>query len=260
MSTDEYSKNFYIKNAEGYTAHVRNPLDSVYHAYYEKPAMYSLLPDIKGKRVLSVGCGSGEDSAYLKKQGATESVGIDLIPELIAIAEKSYPECEFKVMDMEHIDFPPESFDFAYSSLAIHYIEDWSLPLKEVFKVLKSGAHFLFSCSNHVRFCMEGTKDTEYSIKKLEIKKNRTTNEIAIIGDYMAKKKNIDALGKDTANVWSMPVGQISKAIHDAGFLIEQIVEPKPLEELKDIEPMTYYRLSKLPEFIIFKLIKPIKP
>jgi ubiquinone/menaquinone biosynthesis C-methylase UbiE len=256
MSTDDYSKNFYSKNAEQYTAHVRNPLDSVYHAYYEKPAMYALLPDLKGKRVLSIGCGSGEDSLYLKKQGASDSVGIDITPELIAIAKKSYPECEFRVMDMEQLDFPSESFDFAYSSLAVHYVEDWTKVFRNVFKILKPGSNFLFSCGNHVKFCMEGSEDEKHSIKKLEVVKEKSTGNLNITGDYMSKKKNIDALGDNTANTWSMSVSDISRSISDAGFLIEQIVEPKPLEGLKEIQPMTYYRLSKIPEFIIFKLIK----
>lgn len=68
MSTDEYSKQFYKNNAQKYTEHVRNPKDSVYHAYYEKPAMYGQLPDLTDKDVISIGCGSGEDSMYLKNK------------------------------------------------------------------------------------------------------------------------------------------------------------------------------------------------
>jgi ubiquinone/menaquinone biosynthesis C-methylase UbiE len=67
MSTDEKSIKYYKENAQKYTDHVRDPKSSVYHSYYEKPAMYALLPDVKNKKVLSVGCGSGEDSKYLKK-------------------------------------------------------------------------------------------------------------------------------------------------------------------------------------------------
>lgn len=158
MSTDDKSIQFYKTNAEEYTAHVRNPKDSVYHAYYEKPAMYALLPDLKGKTVLSVGCGSGEDSIYLKRQGAEKSVGIDLIEELINIAKNSYPECEFHVMNMEKLDFPDASFDFAYSSLAIHYVEDWENVFKQIYKILKPNSYFLVSCGHPVRFAMDNYK------------------------------------------------------------------------------------------------------
>lgn len=158
MSTDDYSKEYYKNNAQKYTDHVRNPKDSVYHAYYEKPAMYALLPDLNGIDVLSIGCGSGEDSIYLKNQGAKRSVGIDLTIELIDIAEQSYPDCEFVVMDMEQLDFPDESFDFTYSSLAIHYVEDWENVFNRVYKLLKPNSYFLFSCGHPVRFAMDNNK------------------------------------------------------------------------------------------------------
>jgi len=256
MSTDDKSIKFYKTNAEEYTAHVRNPKDSVYHVYYEKPAMYALLPDFKDKTVLSLGCGSGEDSAYLKKKGAKKSVGIDLIDELILIAKNSYPECEFHVMNMEKLDFPDNSFDFAYSSLAIHYLEDWNKVFEEVYRILKPNSSFLFSCGHPVRFAMDRETSEEYSIKKLEIMKKRDTGELMITGDYFAKRKVVDVLGKDTANAWTMPMGDIATAATDAGFLIERLVDPRPLKELGDLEPQTFYRLSKIPEFVIFKLLK----
>lgn len=256
MSTDDKSIKFYTFRAKEYAAHVRNPVDSVYHAYYEKPAMYALLPDLNGKIVLSVGCGSGEDSIYLKRQGAKKSVGIDLSSELVSIAQNSYPECEFHIMNMENITFPDNLFDFAYSSLAIHYVEDWAGVFRNTYRVLKPDSSFLFSCGHPVRFAMDEENDGTSSGLKLEITKNTVTGEQVITGDYLAKRKTIDALGKNTANTWTMPLGDIATAATDAGFLIEKVVDPRPLEALKEIDPNTYNRLSRIPEFIIFKLRK----
>ncbi|MBU2567031.1 hypothetical protein KKG46_05765, partial [Patescibacteria group bacterium] len=86
MSTDKKTVHWYNNNATGYAAHVRDKNDSIYHSLYEKPAMYSLLPSLKGKTVLSLGCGSGEDSHHLQKKGAKKSVGIDITNKLIDIA------------------------------------------------------------------------------------------------------------------------------------------------------------------------------
>ena len=47
------------------------------HEYLEKPAMYSLLPKLKNKKVLCIGCGVGEECEYLRKKGA-DVIGIDL--------------------------------------------------------------------------------------------------------------------------------------------------------------------------------------
>lgn len=256
MSTDDKSAQFYKQRAQEYAAHVRNPKESVYHAYYEKPAMYALLPGLEGKIVLSIGCGSGEDSIYLKRRGAAKSVGIDMSEEMIGIAGNSYHECEFHVMDMEAIDFPDTSFDFVYSSLAIHYIEDWSTVFTHVYRILRPNSSFLFSCGHPLRFAMEDTSDVEAFSRTLQIKEKADTCEATITGDYFAKRKTIDALGKNTANTWTMPIGDIATMATEAGFLIEQLVDPRPLEELKEIDPQTYYRLSRIPEFIIFKLKK----
>ena len=125
MSINKNTISFYDKNAKKYTKHVRNPNDSIYHSYYEKPAMYALLPNLKGKKVLSLGCGSGEDSNYLKKMGAINSIGVDISKELIKIAKNSYKDCDFRVMDMEKLSFSNKFFNFIYSSIAIHYVEYW---------------------------------------------------------------------------------------------------------------------------------------
>ncbi|MFW5853247.1 MAG: class I SAM-dependent methyltransferase [Patescibacteria group bacterium] len=256
MSTDDKTIQYYKDKAKEYASHVRNSEDSIYHAYYEKPAMYALLPELENKKVLSLGCGSGEDSFYLKKQGANKSVGIDLSEELINIAKKSYSECEFFVMNMEKINFPDSSFDFIYSSLAIHYLEDWNKVFKEVYRLLKPGSSFLFSCGHPVRLAMAQKDDKEYFIKKLEVVKEKATGKVEVTGDYLAKKKIIDSMGENTVNIWSMPLGDIAEAATEAGFLIEKMIEPRPLEKLKTIKSQTYYRLNKIPEFVIFKLKK----
>lgn len=41
---------------------------NIAHEYLEKPAMYEKLPGLKSKRVLCVGCGSGEECDYLSKK------------------------------------------------------------------------------------------------------------------------------------------------------------------------------------------------
>jgi len=196
MSIDDKSLKFYTVRAKEYAAHVRNPKDSVYHAYYEKPAMYALLPDLNGKTILSIGCGSGEDSIHLKRQGAEKSIGIDISHEMIGIAKDSYPECEFHIMNMEDIDFPDCSFDFAYSSLAIHHVQDWSKVFTHVYRILKPGSSFLFSCGHPLRFAMDDSEDGKYLTMTLEIRENTETHEFLIKGDYLVKRKTIDAPGQ----------------------------------------------------------------
>lgn len=258
MSTDDKTKNWYNDNAEGYTAHVRNPNDSIYHAYYEKPGMYNLLPDLKGKRVLSIGCGSGEDSNYLKLQGAAESVGIDISAKLIKIAKQSYSDCSFEIMDMEQLSFHDNSFDFVYSSLAIHYIEDWTKVFQEAYRVLKPKSYFQFSCAHPVRTAMVVTDDTDdQQTRQLAIIKHKQPKSVEIIGNYMDRRKLADGLGAlADVTTWHKPISEMINEANNAGFLVERFLEPKPLEGMKQISERDYIRLNKIPEFIIFRMIK----
>lgn len=255
MSTDSKSIDWYNKNAAEYTAHVRNRDESIYHSLYEKPAMYSLLPVLRDKKVLSLGCGSGEDSKYLRQRGANKSVGVDISEGMIKIARESYPDCEFEVMNMEDLNFKTGSFDFVYSSLAIHYIADWSKVFKEVFRVLKPKSYFLFSCNHPIISAMALVTDSE-EVEKMEMSftVNKQKKEVAVIGSYMERRPT----GYDTnVTTWHKPFGEIFKEISSAGFTLDTLLDPTPLEEMRTKAPLHYQRLSKIPDFAIFRLLKP---
>lgn len=259
MSTTKKTINWYNKNAREYTKHVRDRNDSIYHSLYEKPSMYRLIPNIKNKKVISLGCGSGEDSNYLKKLGASKSVGIDISKNLIEIAKTTYPNCIFETMDMEKINFKDKSFDFAYSSLAIHYIKDWSNVFKEVYRILKPNSYFLFSCGHSIKSSMIVSKnDEKEKIRQLSIIKNKKTNKVDIIGNYLNRRKLDIKFGINKKNVttWHKSISEIAAEINKAGFLIENFIEPKPKLKMKSISINDYNQLNKIPEFMIFKLVK----
>jgi ubiquinone/menaquinone biosynthesis C-methylase UbiE len=260
MSTNKKTIDWYNENADDYTKHVRTKNDSIYHSLYEKPAMYSLLPNIKGKKVISLGCGSGEDSNYLKKIGATKSIGIDISKGLIDIAKESYPNCIFDVMNMEKLNFSDKSFDFAYSSLAIHYIKDWTKTFKEVHRILKPNSYFLFSCEHPIMSSMEISKnDDDGKIKQLAIIKNKKTNNSSIVGDYLNRKELDIKFNTNKASfvtTWHKSISEIIGEARKAGFLIESFIEPKPKLKMKSLKPADYEILSKIPKFMIFRLKK----
>src|SRR5215213_7871757 len=90
------------------------------HRYLEKPAMSAKLPDLSGKRVLALGCGTGEECAALLDRGAALVTGIDQSEAMLALARKTFendPRVGFACMDMRRLSFAGSSFDFVYSSL-----------------------------------------------------------------------------------------------------------------------------------------------
>ena len=86
--------------------------------------------------------------------------------------------------------------------------------------------------------------------------RNKATKEYKITGDYVARKQISDGFGKDTVTTWRKSYAEISSEINAAGFLIEQIVDPIPTEDMKTESPQKYLKLSKIPEFTVFRLYK----
>lgn len=75
------------------------------------------LNDLRGLRILDVGCGYGSELARMRDLGARASdlVGVDLIPARIELARQTYPEIEFHVADAAELAFPDASFDVVLS-------------------------------------------------------------------------------------------------------------------------------------------------
>ena len=89
--------------AEDYAAKVRTKF---HNAIIARPATLSLLPDVKGKRVLDAGCGPGVYSEILVNSGA-EVVAIDLSPNMIEIAKRTLKDkVTFHLANLEEpLDF-----------------------------------------------------------------------------------------------------------------------------------------------------------
>ena len=73
---------------------------------FEIPALFSMLPDIKNKRVLDLGCGFGEHCKRFIDCGAKKVVGIDISEKIFEVArnENSDPNIIYiNMLDTEGI-------------------------------------------------------------------------------------------------------------------------------------------------------------
>ena len=148
------------------------------HTYVEKPMMKSMLKNIDLKKVLLLGCGTGDESRVLKELNAKEIVGIDISKESIDIAKNTYPNCKFYVSDMHKLPFNDNSFDFVYSSLAIHYSKNPEKVFEEVYRVLKNDGYFLFSVGHPLRWASEKVKINNEEFKLLGYQNSKEVNKL----------------------------------------------------------------------------------
>ena len=148
---------------EGYKKIRDNKLNA--NNLFEIPALFSMMPDLNGKKVLDLGCGFGEHCMRLIREGADQVIGIDISEKMLEIAKKenSNSKISYINMPMEDIAQLNEQFDMVISSLAFHYVEDFSGVVKNIYKMLSEGGLFIFSQENPLCTCHSGvnrwTKD-----------------------------------------------------------------------------------------------------
>lgn len=91
----------------------------------EWPSLRALLPEIRGRKVVDLGCGYGWFCRWVHEQGAIKVLGLDVSEKMLAQAKAtSDPEITYARADLEGLALPSGPFDLAYSSLAFHYIAD----------------------------------------------------------------------------------------------------------------------------------------
>ena len=92
----------------------------------EWPALRAMLPPLRGRRVVDLGCGFGWFCRWARQAGAASVLGLDLSESMLARARAMTddPGVAYRRADLEALDLPAAGFDLAFSALALHYIED----------------------------------------------------------------------------------------------------------------------------------------
>jgi SAM-dependent methyltransferase len=113
----------------------------------EWSALRAMLPDIKGLKVVDLGCGFGWFCRWARDQGAAQVVGIDRSERMLARAKTTTLDgtITFESADLERLELPEASFDLVYSSLALHYIENAARLFGVIHRALVPSGRFVFS-------------------------------------------------------------------------------------------------------------------
>ena len=217
---------------------------------FELPTLVSLLPDLKGKRVLDLGCGSGERCIDYLKRGAVEVTGVDISERMLAVAqsENSDPRITYIKMPMEDINKLDKKFDVVISSLAFHYVEDYQGVVKSVYEHLDDGGIFLFSQEHPLTTCFSGTGERwtrDENGKKIH----------ANIAEYCVEGRKDSTWFVEGVQRYHRMFSTIVNTLADTGFKILQMKEPYPTDELVQKYP-EYADLYHKPDFLFVKAAK----
>lgn len=229
----------YTRHAREYA---RKSAAGLYNAAYERPAMQALLPELRGKAVLDAGCGAGPLCAWLERQGARVT-GIDQSAELLSLAKRELsPATRLLRHDLaDPLPFREQSFDGVTASLVLHYLRDWGPVLSEFHRVLRPGGFVVLSTHHPMDTWHHHPEDSYFAEREL-------TERWKVPGV---------AEGLVEVRFWHKPLGRLFSDFQQAGFTVDEVVEPLPLDVGEHIDPQGVARLRRMPSFILFRLLRP---
>ena len=218
--------------AASYAAHIQ---DSPYNAYYDRPAVLGLLGDVAGKRILDAGCGPGQYAAELVARGATVTA-FDESAEMVRLARDRLGGAA-EVRQASLADplswLADESYDVVVMALVLHYLDDRVSALRDLHRVLRPAGQLVLST-------------------------HHPTGDLLIHGGSYFAVEKIEETWQEGWRVryWRQPLNQWCDEFAQAGFVIDRLVEPRPVPEMAQLYPREFDLLSTDPAFIAFRLVK----
>ncbi len=298
-NTNEGSARYWDDLAEVYQRETRiSTHDFHYGPLLPGDSQLKLLPNI-GKnstavfQCLEVGSGAGQNSIFLAKQGA-QCIASDVSEKQLAhgrtLADAENIEVDFQCVSMDSLedlqrpprpsqssgspsaggdvsDSPPSErypqggmgfFDLIHSTYALPFSSNPARVIAEVAAMLKPGGTFLLTTGHPL-----------YAGEWLDIGDDE---DGLFLPDYFQPEPDVrmalDDGAMSAAHYW--PISQVAEWIHEAGLVIERILEPTPLpipemseEEILSTVPYEsadwrtlYPQLARIPVVVIFKCRK----
>jgi SAM-dependent methyltransferase len=206
------------KRSAAYQAEVRLPTDVAHYGPdIATEAQLRLLGHLQGKRVLELGCGGAQCSIAFAKQGA-HAIGVDASGEQLAFARRLCEREDVKV-ELHHGDLADlaflraDSIDLVFSSGAFGFVDDLNRVFRQVHRVLRRGAPFVFSLPHPAWRLLDTTEPEPLVVRRSYFDRSPIDNEVDGIAftDY------------------HHTVGDIFSGLTRTNFRVDTVLEPEPL-------------------------------
>lgn len=254
----ESIKENWEKMAEAYDAFI-SPEDSFSNAI-ELPCLLSLIGDVKGKRVLEVGCGAGRLAFHLESGNPERIDAVDLSEEMIQIAKKAQinrgSNVHFHCGDIGRLAFlEDQSVDCVVASTVFHFVERLDETMFEISRVLRVGGRAVFSLIHPVHSALypicydDGVLPSKDAYKL----KYQYRDKRAYVQPWIAFNPNIEDF---LCYSYHHTLEDYFKVFSSADLVLEQLREPEPPETWAQSAPSKYHAYKKAPNYLVLQLKK----
>ncbi|ASK63819.1 SAM-dependent methyltransferase [Virgibacillus phasianinus] len=191
----------------------------------EWPVLKALIPDLRNKNVLDLGCGFGWHCRYARAEQASSVVGVDISEKMLQKARKNTddPLISYIRMPIEDINFLDSQFDVVISSLAFHYIRPFAAICKKVFDYLTPGGKFVFSVE-HPIFTSRDEQDWYYD--------NQGNRLHWPVDNYQTEGVRDTRFLTENVVKYHRTISTYINDLIGLGFSISAVKEPMPSEEM----------------------------
>ncbi len=177
-----------------------------------------LLGDVRGRRVLEIGCGSAPCSRWLRTAGA-DVVALDLSAGMLVRAAElnrsTGIEAPLVQADAAALPLADSSVDLACSAFGgLPFLADVGAALREVARVLRPGGRFVASVNHPMRWPFPDSPDPD---------------DLRIVSSYFDRTPYVetDDAGRTVYVEHHRTVGDWVRAVVGAGLVLDDLVEPE---------------------------------
>lgn len=176
-----------------------------------------LLGDLRGKRVLELGCGAAQAAIAFAKAGAT-AIGVDFAPTALAAAraaaDSEEVKLELRLGDMADLAFlRADSIDLAFCAQAFQYVADLNRVFRQVHRVLKVGAPLVFSLP-HPSYPAEAAAED--------------SGGIVVRRSYFDRGPWPDSFGGEGVVCWHHSFSDLYMGLVRSSYRVDLVLEPEP--------------------------------
>lgn len=220
--------------------------------YFIMPYMLERIGDVKGKKILDLGCGEGGYSRELAKRYA-EVVAIDCSKSSI---DYSTEQAEMNGLSIQHFirnsndlyGIDDNTFDIVLCSMMLMDCEDFDGTIKEVVRVLKPSGK-LFASVLHP--CFNGNHTNGIGRQGKGI-----TREVVVKNYFQPTEWEAPLPNGLTSVIWRHRTFEdYVKTFIKSGLIIVDLNEPRPTMKQAQIST-TIAWLQKIPLFLFWELRK----
>lgn len=216
----------------------------------EQPIFYSLLPSLKDKKVLDIGCGTGGFCRTAKNEGASFVMGIDCSKNMLEVAKRYKDDITYLNLPMENLSKLNDKFDVITSSLAFHYVKDFDKLIYDISNLIKPGGELIFSQEHPVATAFIPPKG-----QKLDNKIDIHGKRYYLLSDYNNLGIRIVTWNVTGVEKYHRNFSDIINTLIRHGFMITNVTESYADSEVIKKEPKYKYQNDR-PYFIFISAKK----